>query len=321
MEGGFPAGSRIARSATGSRTARRGSRTGRMVLLVVIVASTAALATAWSFAAQRQLMASIVDESAEHLDHAQQAFAGSRTKTQANLVSHCRILVEDPRLKSTLATEGMDAATVADILKDLGELRGSGFLLVLSPEGRVFAEAGAAGLGGIDLSESSVVKKAQGTAEAVVGSWVLENRVMDLAVMVIRYDESVIGYLVVGQSVDEPVLKAVADQTGVQVASALAGSVVLASSSAGPMKSVLARVAAEAGGFKGRVMTIDGETYVTSVVELAESAQAQRLVLVRSVGGVMPKFERLKLMILVPPLLVLVAVLLAMSATRAFRRT
>lgn len=311
--------SRITRAAVGSQIAElRAPRPGRVRLVMAVFALAVVLAALWTFVARRQLEASLLDEGTQHVDQAAKAFEGLRTSVRANLKAHCRVLVEDPRLKSTLATEGMDEATVADILNDLGTLRGSGFLMVLTPEGRVFAEAGAPGLRGLDLSESSVVKGATESADAVVGSWVLEDRVMDLSVMVIRYDESIVAYLVVGQSLDEATLDSVAVQTGVEVASVLADAVVL--SSEARMKPVFAGVARHAGGFRGAV-TVDGETFAAGVVDLPGSVRPHRLVLARPLARVTPAFQRLQWMLFVPPVLVLVSVLLAASGMRVPRRT
>ena len=118
-------------------------RESRTWLVIVVIVLAVGVASVWTFIARNQLQASIAQESSQHLIGARKAFDGLRSQTQTNLTSHCRVLVEDPRLKATLATEGINAATVADILQDLSKLRRSGFLLVLSPDGRVFAQAGA----------------------------------------------------------------------------------------------------------------------------------------------------------------------------------
>lgn len=296
-----------------------GRRRGRMLLGLGVVVLTVVLGAVWSFVAQRQLASSLVIESTEHLDHAHKAFEIARARVQTALQAHCRVLVEDPRLKSTLATEGMDEPTVADILTDLGKLRGSGFLMVLSPEGRVFAQAGAPELRGLDLSASSVVKKVQGTTVAVAGSWVLAGKVMDLSIMAIRYGEDVVAYLVVGESVDAPLLREVSDQTGVHVASALANTVTLASTTDARTQAAFTAIAAEPGTFTGRVSTHGGDQYVTGLIELGETAQSHRLVLARPVTSMQPAFEPLRWMLFVPPLLVLIAVLFSMSVTRSRR--
>jgi len=147
---------------TGSRGAPTGydapTSTGRLMSIVIIVL-TVGVATVWSLVALHQLSASVARESASHLDHARRAFELTRARRLDSLRALARVMVEDPRLKSTLSTDGVDEVTVADILGDLGKLRGTGFLLVLTPDGRVFAQAGADELRGLDLSGSSAVKK------------------------------------------------------------------------------------------------------------------------------------------------------------------
>jgi hypothetical protein len=225
-------------------------------------------------------------------------------------------MVEDPRLKSTLATEGVDEATVADILGDLGKLRRTGFLMVLSPDGRVFAQSGADELRGLDLSGSSPVKKAQASLDAEVGSWVLGGKVMDLAITPVRFGSAPIAYLVVGQAVGQDVLKAVADQTGVAVASAIGNAVLLSSSDEVP-KVVFTTVAAQPGSFQGRLLELDDRSYVTAISELQDTGQSRpRLVLVQPLARLEASFGAVRWMFVIPPLLVLIAIVFAMTANR-----
>jgi hypothetical protein len=291
-------------------------RGARVALLVAVVLLTVGATSVWTFIAREQLSSAIVEETSSKLDVARKSFETLRLQIQGSLQSHCRVMVEDPRLKSTLATEGIDVATVSDILKDLGSLRRAGFLMVLSPEGRVFAEAGAPELRGLDLSASSVVKKAQATNEAVVGSWVLGGKVTDLAVMAVRFGDSLNGFLVVGQPLDEKLLDAVAEQTGVAVASTLANKVVLTSTRDPGANAVFAIAVGTAG---TRVMSADDSRYVASVVDLQETAQSHRLVLVTSLDAAASRFDRVDLLIFIPPFLVLIAVLFSMSGMRSWR--
>lgn len=288
---------------------------------VLVSVLTVGLGVMWTFVAQRELNTALLTENGQHLESAHKAFMYARKRVQTELQGHCRVMVEDPRLKATLATAGMDAATVSDILNDLTKLRGAGFLMVLSPDGKVFAEAGAPALRGLDLADSGVVKKALASPEAAVGSWVLGNKVMDLSTMTIRYGDALIAYLVVGQSVDETILRSVADQTGVHAASALATKVVATSATEPAVTRVLESVAASGAATSGHVLEQDGERYVTRVVELGETAQAHRLVLARPLGLSRPAFEQLHWMLFAPPLLVLIAVLFSMFGIRLFRRS
>src|SRR5688572_11813950 len=139
------------------------------VLFIASALVTIGLAGAWTYVTRDLLRSAISTENRAHIDRARTVFEMMRTRSQENLRVQARVLSEDPRLKATLATEGIDEVTVADILADLEQLRRGGVLMILSPEGRVFAQAGAENLRGLDLSTSNVVQKARTSNEAVVG--------------------------------------------------------------------------------------------------------------------------------------------------------
>jgi Double sensory domain of two-component sensor kinase len=292
-------------------------RASGRVLPVLVSVLVLGLATVWTFAALRQLAASIAQDADDHLDRARATFQALRARTLDGLRALCRVMVEDPRLKSTLATDGVDQATVADILGDLAKLRRGGFLMILSPDGKVFAEAGAPELRGLDLSGSSPVKAARGSVEAVTGSWVIGNKVLDLSIMGVRFGTQPIAYLVVGQAVDQDMLKSVADQTGVAIASATGQAITLASSPDDALKPVFAAVARQAGSFHGRLLEIDGQTYATAIIELDDIAQARpRFVLVQSLAHATSSFELVRWLTFIPPFLVLITLAFAMTVNR-----
>jgi len=296
-----------------SHRVRGGTRVATWLLAIGL---TVGLAAVWAAVTLRQLSATIVHEGAEHLEHARITFESIRIRTVENLRGHARVMVEDPRLKSTLATEGVDEVTVADILGDLAKLRRTGFLMVLSPDGRVFAQTGADELRGLDLSGSSPVRKAQSSLDAEVGSWVLGGKLMDLAITPVRFGAAPIAYLVVGQAVGQDVLKAVADQTGVAVASAT-GDAILAASSDEVPKAVFVSVAAQPGSFPGRLLELGDRSYVTAISELHDTGQSRpRLILVQPLARLEARFGAVKWLFFIPPLLVLVAVVFALTTNR-----
>ncbi len=292
-----------------------------LVFALIVITLGVGMSVVWAVITTRQLDAAIVDERAEHVAQAAHAFSAARARAQADLQGACRVLVEDPRLKATLATEGMDAATVADILGDLAKLRGRGFLLVLSPDAKVFAQASAPELRGLDLSDASVVKKAVATSDAVVGAWMLGGKVMDLSLMAIRFGDDVVAYLVVGQAVDQAMIESVASETGAHVANAIASTVTIASSSTTTDRQVFAQLATETGPFMKRVLTRDGGAYVTGVVDLVEGAQSHRLLISAPVAAAPASLSNLRWFLLAPPLLVFLAVLFSLSGTRSSRRS
>jgi hypothetical protein len=275
------------------------------------------VAAVWSLVALHQLSASIAQESEAHLDHARRTFDLTRARRLDFLRAQARVMVEDPRLKSTLATDGVDEVTVADILGDLGKLRGTGFLIVLTPEGRVFAQAGADELRGLDLSGSSAVKKAQGTLEAVTGSWVIGGKIMDLSMMPVRFGPNPIAYLVVGQAVDQDMLNGVADETGVAVATANGPTVMLWAPPDDSTKAVFAAVVGRLDGPQSQLFDINGQGHVAAMSELEESGQARpRLVVAQSLAQTSASFTTTRWMLFAPPALVIIAVLFALTAGR-----
>lgn len=284
---------------------------------IVIIVLTVGVATVWSLVAQHQLEASIARESAMHLDHARRAFELTRARRLDFLRAQARVLVEDPRLKSTLSTEGVDEATVADILGDLSKLRATGFLMVLSSDGRVFAQAGADELRGLDLSGSSAVKKAQGTLEAITGFWVIGGKIMDLSIVPVRYGPNPTAYLVVGQAVDQDMLNTVAEQTGVAIATASGQTVNLSAPADDRTKAVFANIMPQLASSQSRLFDVTGETYVVTMSELEESGQSRpRLVVAQSVAALRASFATSKWLIFAPPFLVIIAVLFALIAGR-----
>lgn len=275
-------------------------------LLVLMVG----VATLGAIVGQRQLDAAIATENRARLDGAKGMFDLLRTRALEDMRGQGRILVEDPRLKSTLATEGMDEATVADILRDLGRLRGSGMLVVLTPEGRVFAEAGAPELRGLDLSKSKVVEKAQQSNDAVVGSWVIGNKVIDLSIIAIRFDTNVISYLVVGQTIDQALLKSLGTASGVGAGIAIGTE--WAGVSDDQIKSMTVLAKATAAG--SQLLEFDGTRYVANIVELEQMGQSRpRLVLVQSLAPTGVTFSIFKWLLWLSPILVLIGMVLAIS--------
>jgi hypothetical protein len=188
---------------------------------------------------------------------------------------------------------------------------------VLTPDGRVFAQAGADELRGLDLSGSSTVKKAQATAEAVTGSWVIGGKIMDLSIMPVRFGPKPIAYLVVGQAVDQDMLNAVADQTGVAVATATAQAVMLSAPADDATKAVFSTVVGQLEGAQPRLFEINGASYLVAMSELEESGQTRpRLVVALPLAQPRAAFAISRWMLFVPPVLMIIAVLFALTAGR-----
>lgn len=284
-------------------------------LIVTVIAL--AVCAGWVVVAKQRLSEAITRENSGYLARARAVFDLVRTESQTNVRTQSRVLAEDPRLKSTLATEGIDEATIADILNDLNGLRRTGFLLILSPEGKVLAQAGAPELRGLDLASSSLVRKAQGTSDAISGAWVIAGKVHDLAVVNVRFDKAIIAYLVVGRTLDAELLAAASSSTGVGFAILMGDRVAIASSepTLGPVFETVAK------GATAQELESGGQRYLVSLAELEGAAQMRpRLVLVRSMSSTMEAFSALGWLLLVPPIVLLTTIVLVVFLQRGPRR-
>lgn len=293
--------------------AHAAARPRRVAWLYVAVAALAmtGVAAGWQVVARRRLDAAVVATAAEQVDRARAVFDSLRARTVAGLMSECRVLVEDPRLKASLATPDVDEATVHDILADILRLRRAGFLLVLSAEARVFAQAGADELRGIDLSGSSVMSRARGASDAVGGAWVIGGKLTDVAVASVRFDRAVLAYVVVGQAVDQALVKAVEDDTGIAVA-VLVGSEPAPTSTADTrLAAVFQLIAADAAARPTRVIERDGDDYLAASFDLEGTPPTHpRLAMARSLAAQHGRFASFAWLLWAPCGLVLLGVVL-----------
>jgi hypothetical protein len=287
------------------------ARSSRVYLVAVLLIMTG-LTAAWSLVARYRLDSALAVGAAESFDRAAALFEVLRGRTQDGLRSQCSVLVEDPRLKATLATEGIDVATVTDILIELGRLRRAGFLLVLTPEGRVFAEAGTPELRNLDLSASTVVKHARGSSEPVVGSWVIGGKVIDLAVAAIRLDRTVLAYLVLGQAVDAALVNAVTTGTGAAVAVLAGAEAQPISATDDQLRAVLQAIGRDGRAARPHTIELGGARYLIATVELADPVPSHpRLALGRALGPERKSFEILDWLLWAPIGLLIIGVTLA----------
>lgn len=273
--------------------------------LLILMVGVAALG---SFVGLRQLDTAITAENRGRLDAAKNTFDLLRTRALADMRELGRILADDTRLRSTLATN--DKATIADSLADLGKLRGAGILVVLTPEGRVLAEAGAPELRELDLSASKVVKEAKSSNEVGVGSWVIGTKIIDLSLTPILSDNAVIAYLVVGQPIDQGLIKPLASATGVAVGIAIGTDWTLVSEDKLKAMYTLAQNLTTS----SAMVELEGTRYLASIVELEQMGQARpRLVLVQSLAQTSATFSIFRWLLWLSPLLVLIGMVLAIS--------
>jgi hypothetical protein len=130
----------------------------------------------------------------------------------------------------------------------------------------VFAEAGAPQLRGLDLSAAAVVQQARAATDAVIGSWIVAGKLLDLSVSPVRLGEATMGLLVVGETVGAEQLAAVSKGTAVDVALVLGDKI---GETPSRLDAALwSRLAAESTPFPARLLERDGQRYLVGLAEL-----------------------------------------------------
>jgi hypothetical protein len=189
---------------TGKRPAPlRKSHTLAMVAAAVVVLA----AVAWSMTARNEMRSKLDAPAKAKLEGAERALRYQRDLLDAQLRTYLTLLVEDPRLKSTLATPGIDRNTIADILSDLRTQTGLDLIGVLGPDGRVQAVLGAEQFRGLDMSSASLIRKADSSDGPVSGVWLSGERTIQVAAVTLRVARRVVAFLIVGGAIDTPALQ------------------------------------------------------------------------------------------------------------------
>jgi hypothetical protein len=287
----------------------------RQWLRGVAAVVTLGFIVAWIVTARHILEVGVEQESATRLTAAARLVDDLRQSTRSSLLTQARLLAEDSRIKATLATEGVDVATVADILGDVRRSLRGGFLLILSAEGRVFAQAGADPLAGLDLSGATVVRDVQTTHDAVAGTWILGGKLADVGVAPIRQGEAVLAYLVRGQLMDKVLLTIVGSAAGVQVV-LVSGEEVLWADGA-VVNRELPRLSADLDALNSTRVTLQGEAYLARSQKLtaAGSVQGATLVFAAPLASYQRYFQRVGWLLWVPAVVLIVLTLFMAAAS------
>ena len=152
-----------------------------------------------------------------------------RHLAQDRVKSAAQVLAQDTRLQAAAGQAELDQVTANDLLQDLQKLDPQEIYALLNADGRVVVTRGAPQMDGLELGSSAAVKTAMGQEEAAIGVWLVDNRVVEMAVSAIRVGDRRVGLLVVGVKVEDASLATAAAAAGVHLALMLEGKPVWAS--------------------------------------------------------------------------------------------
>lgn len=197
-----------------------------------IAAVLGVLAAVGWFAAVRVLAGDVADAAqAARVAKGAQLVTLLRETAQRRVKTSAQVLAQDTRLQAAVGLADLDKLTVNDLLQDLQALDPDGLFALFDPAGRVIAALGARQMEGLDLSSSSAVKAALAQDASATGVWLVDERVVELAVSPIRVGERLAGLLAVGVRVEDAALATAAQAAGVQLALQVEGHPVWTSAS------------------------------------------------------------------------------------------
>ena len=182
----------------------------RSLLVVGLIAGLIAAGCGVALRLQLLAVASKLEDRA--LTRAEAAFDRQLKSSGNDLMALVRVIVDDARVRTTLATPGIDDATIIDLLRDLKASTGVSVIGVLEA-GRVRTCVGNDGLIGADLSASSLVREAWDNGRSS-GLWALKDELLAVAMAPVRLASDPPRLLMLGGQVGGRALDVVGDLTG-----------------------------------------------------------------------------------------------------------
>lgn len=225
------------------------------------------LALVWFVAVRVRAQRSVEAERDVRVDRGVQLVTLLRQLAQDRVQTGAQVLSQDPRLQAVAGLAEPDRATIDDLLQDLQQLDPQELFTLLDAKGRVLAARGAPQLEGLDLSSSAVVKAALTQDRAVTGVWLVNERVVELAVSAIRVGDRRVGLLGVGVKLEDAALETAASAAKVDLALLLEGRPAWVSSPGDPARWL--------GGGLGVVPVTDAARYVVAAQSPPEDATAR----------------------------------------------
>ncbi len=124
------------------------------------------------------------------------------------------VLVQDPRLRSTLSLSEIDEATIADILGDIKQVSGLDLVGALDDRGRVTALVGADQLRRSELGSSSLISKVMQSGRGGADLWSLDGRAMVVAAVPVQVGRAAPSFLLLGRALRAASVETLAQSFG-----------------------------------------------------------------------------------------------------------
>jgi hypothetical protein len=257
------------------------------------------LSVAWYVAARFALSEATEAEDARSMALASELLNDRIELAEQRLRLEVDLLGQDPRLKTLLGSPDVDAETVQQVLEDIASPLEPDLLALLSPDSKVQVVVKEAALADLDLSASSVIRRAKTSTDAVSFVWGLGSRLVAVGASALHLGRSSVGMLVLGVSIGEEALASIYRRTHTAGAIVVSNRV-LAAAPATERQALEA--AAALGPGIDKTVSLSGAMVHVRSEELPDVVVPARVVWMRPAEQASGSFERLLRLLLIPAL-------------------
>jgi hypothetical protein len=164
----------------------------------------------------------------------------------------------------------------------------------------VQAVVGEENLRGLDLSASPLVAGSKSASTAVAGVWIVQDRVAEVAVAALRFDDRVAGFLVMGASLPIEALDRISKATGTLMGVLVGPKLGAPTAATGDDRARIEALGATSDTFEARSVSYQGERYLARVREIKGAVPPARTAWMRPEAPSLGLVGTLRLLLWIP---------------------
>lgn len=278
----------------------------------IVVATTIAVTAIVSRAERREL--------GDDLERSHKLFNDLIAYRQSMYRSDCRVVANEPRLRTVIATEDVSRETVVGVVTELRASLGSDLFLFTDEYGTLIADAIDLDAEGFDMSKNPVIAAALAKREGA-GIWITGDQAYLVQACQVAFGTQVMGIVAIGNRIDDRVPESVSRLSNGEVLVTIDGRRVAGSALGDALEPETIAGLLESG-VAGEVEIEDG-TYLAVVEPFAayEGKRALAYVVLSSVDDALAPARRLTMGILAIAAAALIAAfLIALLVSRRLSR-
>jgi len=195
------------------------------VILISALLLIAAILGATLLATTTVLQRNARDRLTEDLQRSRQVFEELQGYRASLFKSQVAVIADEPRLKATVATPGVDAQTIREVAVDHQRTVRADLFLVVDSAGKVLVDVADPSATGTSMAQAEIVAKTLEKRDSS-GIWVRNDKVHQVQARRLEFGSDVVGAIVVGYVIDDRVADTVYNQTASSVVVSLDETVV-----------------------------------------------------------------------------------------------